>query len=299
LEENYNFKMKKHTKIVITKLKAKTYSINCWPDTDTVFKLGFLAKQEELKDLIIDNDSSYYPTAEEHYRVRDLSKLGLTIHGLNILKGRELLYYNGLFLDPQLLTRFKKSEELDFQAAVYISAMELNQKEQGAVRNAIKGYSIFTNSQGMICTGGGGGGMRFVNQVAKENNLISVGVCWNDNLEPQNPYLDAVSRFANKDIFARQDYIDKFAKVVIAGPGGFGTDLELGIANVNIKLEMYSKRPIILICKESYQKYIARLRDIIHRNKAGETGDRILSNTYLSENGEDVDEILLKHFKKN
>jgi len=135
--------------------------------------------------------------------------------------------------------------------------------------------------------------------MAKEKGLISIGICWDVPIEPQNKYLDAVSYFGKEELTTRQKVIDKSVEVIIAGPGGFGTDLELMIGVLQAKLRIDPYRPIILLGEKAYHTFLDRMQDIVDRGRGGDMGQKILDNLYLSKDGTDIEEILCNHYSVN
>jgi predicted Rossmann-fold nucleotide-binding protein len=289
-------------KVKLKKIEEGIFEADGWPNSKETIDLAMMARDGKLRRLILNCDNeqyTYFPIAEEHNRIKDLIVSGVEVCWKNP-KRNEIWHYNaGLFMPKKIIPRFNTLSKSRMAAAFYISAGDLSAEEKSHVANAMYGFKKFNGGDGIVYTGGGGGGMEFCNKTAQKKQLLSVGVCWDVPWEPVNDHLDASSNFGKYDITSRQDVIDKSVEVIIAGPGGFGTDLELNIANVNTKLRLHPHRPIILLGESNYRVFLDRITDILDRGRGGKSGQRILDNTYLSKDGSDVYDILCNHYGVN
>jgi len=146
----------------LQKIKPKEYFCDGWPNASEFYDLSVMAKNGELTKLILNGDTEeykYFPTSDEHTRIKDLVSFGVEVCWANPDKDEIWHYYDGLFMDKSLIAKLEKLSKSHMTAAFYISSVKLTTLEQNMVENAMEGFKRFNGGQGVVITGGGMNGM--------------------------------------------------------------------------------------------------------------------------------------------
>jgi predicted Rossmann-fold nucleotide-binding protein len=100
-----------------------------------------------------------------------------------------------------------------------------------------------------IVHGGGPGLMKEANDLARQHNIMSVGVAI--DLEGENQAslttCDGLIKYREGLRLARQDHLQKLSNLPVVNTGGYGSSEELAITITSMKLHENALAPIILL----------------------------------------------------
>jgi predicted Rossmann-fold nucleotide-binding protein len=100
-----------------------------------------------------------------------------------------------------------------------------------------------------IVHGGGPGLMKESNDIARQYNIMSIGVAIDLEGENQQPLTtcDGLIKYREGLRLARQDHIQKLSNLPIINTGGYGSAEELFISITSLKLHENPLTPVILL----------------------------------------------------
>ncbi len=190
------------------------------------------------------------------------------------------VFYKGLFIRPESIEPF---DQVDYWFPFYGSHKE-NNGSQEALQEKLNLFmkklkDLFGNKVGII-HGAGPGFMRAVDNAAKENGILRVGI---------NIDLGKVGQEANKDPEAgigiiygarlfRQQLIEILGKIVIVDLGGFGTLEEIGITSCSFKLYENALSPIIIIDNNGHwNDVIQQVRKITEKELGSDFVEKLIT----------------------
>lgn len=153
-------------------------------------------------------------------------------------------FYHGCFIEPDDKIRFDK---VRYWFAFYGS--HTKEADNKLTIDLLKGLAAtFGNEMGIV-HGGGPGLMKESNDIARQFNIMSIGVAIDLEGEKQEPLTtcDGLIKYKEGLRLARQDHIQKLSNLPIVNTGGYGSAEELSISITSMKLHENPLTPLILL----------------------------------------------------
>ncbi len=153
-------------------------------------------------------------------------------------------FYHGSFMEPDDKIRFDK---VRYWFAFYGSHTK-DADNRLTIDLLIRLAAAFGNEMGIV-HGGGPGLMKEANDIARQYNIMSIGVAI--DLEGENQHslttCDGLIKYKEGLRLARQDHIQKLSNLPIINTGGYGSAEELFISITSMKLHENPLTPVILL----------------------------------------------------
>ncbi len=153
-------------------------------------------------------------------------------------------FYHGCFLEPDDRERF---DAVRYWFAFYGS--HTKEADNRLTIDLINKLALkFGNEMGIV-HGGGPGLMKEANDLARQHNIMSVGIAIDLEGEHQLSLTtcDGLIKYSEGLRLARQDHLQKLSNLPIVNTGGYGSAEELAITITSIKLHENPLVPIILL----------------------------------------------------
>jgi len=193
--------------------------------------------------------ATHNPTFEDDY-VKKMINLTHTQHsGCEFLRydsriDKLYTFYHGCFMEPDDKIRFDK---VRYWFAFYGS--HTKEADNRLTIDLLKKLAAtFGNEMGIV-HGGGPGLMKESNDIARQYNIMSIGVAI--DLEGENQLslttCDGLIKYREGLRLARQDHIQKLSNLPIINTGGYGSAEELFISITSMKLHENPLAPVILL----------------------------------------------------
>ncbi len=160
------------------------------------------------------------------------------------LSSKLLTFYHGCFMEPDDRQRFNK---VKYWLAFYGS--HTNKADNQLMMHFISQLvEIFGQKMGIV-HGGGPGLMKESNDLARKNNIMSlgVGIDLQDEAQEALRTCDGFICYRSGARLARQHHIEKMTNLPIINTGGYGTTEELAITVTSLKLNENPLVPVILL----------------------------------------------------
>ena len=170
--------------------------------------------------------------------------------------------FSGMFVPPKYEHEFKQACFFGIYGSNLIKG-NFEKELQSLLKEIIKLKETSTHpilnkkTPIALVTGGGPGAMEMGNRIAKNLNILS---CANivDFENPQdktsfqtiNPYIDAKMTYRLENLIERQEHF--YLDFPIFVMGGIGTDFELALEEVNLKVGSRARVPILLFGTKEY-----------------------------------------------
>ncbi|SMD05937.1 Predicted Rossmann fold nucleotide-binding protein [Desulfocicer vacuolatum DSM 3385] len=203
-------------------------------------------KRSGLRTFLI---SAGTPAFEDDY-VKKMIKLTHTDHSdcefLRYDPDIDKLYtfYHGCFMEPDDRERF---DRVRYWFAFYGSHSEAADNQ--LTIDLLNRLAARLGDEMGIVHGGGPGLMKEANDLARQHNIVSVGVAI--DLEGENQAslttCDGLMKYKEGLRLPRQDHIQKLSNLPIINTGGYGTAEELAISITSMKLHENPLAPIVLL----------------------------------------------------
>ena len=153
-------------------------------------------------------------------------------------------FYHGCFMEPNDKPRF---DAVRYWFAFYGS--HTKDADNRLMIDLLKHLAAaFGNTMGIV-HGGGPGLMKESNDIARQYNIMSIGVAI--DLEGENQQslttCDGLIKYREGLRLARQDHIQKLSNLPIINTGGYGSAEELSISITSMKLHENPLAPVILL----------------------------------------------------
>ena len=153
-------------------------------------------------------------------------------------------FYHGCFLEPDDRERF---DEVRYWFAFYGShTMEANNRLTIDLINKLA--KKFGGEMGIV-HGGGPGIMKEANDLARQHNIMSIGIAIDLDGERQLSLTtcDGLIKYREGLRLARQDHLQKLSNLPIINTGGYGSAEEFSITITSMKLHENPLTPVILL----------------------------------------------------
>lgn len=153
-------------------------------------------------------------------------------------------FYHGCFLEPDDRERF---DAVRYWFAFYGSHSK--EADNRLTIDLINRLVCFLGTEMGIVHGGGPGLMKEANDLARQHNVMSVGIAIDLEGEHQHSLTtcDGLIKYQEGLRLARQDHLQKLSNIPIINTGGYGTAEELAITITSMKLHENPLAPIILL----------------------------------------------------
>ncbi|PIE61853.1 MAG: DNA transporter [Desulfobacterales bacterium] len=153
-------------------------------------------------------------------------------------------FYHGCFMEPDDWERF---DRVRFWFAFYGS--HTHAADNKLTMDLINRLAIRLGDEMGIVHGGGPGLMKEANDLARQHNIMSVGIAI--ELEGENQAslttCDGLIKYKEGLRLARQDHLQKLSNLPIINTGGYGSAEELSITITSMKIHENPLAPIILL----------------------------------------------------
>lgn len=153
-------------------------------------------------------------------------------------------FYHGCFIEPDDRERF---DVVRYWFAFYGS--HTKEADNQLTINLINKLAMKFGSEMGIVHGGGPGLMKEANDLARQHNIMSVGVAIDLEGERQLSLTtcDGLIKYREGLRLARQDHLQKLSNLPIVNTGGYGSAEELAITITSMKLHENPLTPVILM----------------------------------------------------
>jgi predicted Rossmann-fold nucleotide-binding protein len=175
-------------------------------------------------------------------------------------------FYHGCFMEPDDKIRF---DRVRYWFAFYGS--HTREADNRLMISLLKLLAeTFGNEMGVV-HGGGPGLMKEANDLARQYNIMSIGVAIDLEGENQAPLTtcDGLIKYAEGLRLSRQDHIQKLSNLPIINTGGYGSAEELAISITSMKLHENPLTPVILLDPNGLWEDTRRQIIKISQNKYG------------------------------
>jgi predicted Rossmann-fold nucleotide-binding protein len=153
-------------------------------------------------------------------------------------------FYHGCFMEPGDRERF---DRVRYWFAFYGS--HTHEADNRLTIDLISRLAPRLGNEMGIVHGGGPGLMKEANDLARQHNIMSVGVAI--DLEGENQAslttCDGLIKYREGLRLARQDHLQKLSNLPVVNTGGYGSSEELAITITSMKLHENALAPIILL----------------------------------------------------
>ncbi len=182
--------------------------------------------------------------------------------------GTDKLYtfYHGCFIEPDDRERF---DAVRYWFAFYGS--HINEADTLLTIELIDKLSATFGYEMGIVHGGGPGLMKEANDLARQHNIMSIGIAIDLEGERQLSLTtcDGLIKYSEGLRLARQDHLQKLSNIAIINTGGYGSAEELAITVTSMKIHENPLAPIILLDQNNLWAYSQRQIDEIAQNGYG------------------------------
>ena len=153
-------------------------------------------------------------------------------------------FYHGCFIEPDDRERF---DVVRYWFAFYGS--HTKEADNQLTIDLINKLALKFGREMGIVHGGGPGLMKEANDLAREHNIMSVGIAI--DLEGEHQFslttCDGLIKYREGLRLARQDHLQKLSNLPIINTGGYGSAEELAITITSMKLHENPLAPVILL----------------------------------------------------
>ncbi len=175
-------------------------------------------------------------------------------------------FYHGCFMEPDDRERF---DRVRYWFAFYGSHTQ--EADNKLTIDLINRLAIRLGDEMGIVHGGGPGLMKDANDLARQHNIMSVGIAIDLEGEHQASLTtcDGLIKYREGLRLARQDHLQKLSNLPIVNTGGYGSAEELAITITTMKIHENPLAPIILLDPDNLWKDAQKQTDKIARRKYG------------------------------
>lgn len=153
-------------------------------------------------------------------------------------------FYHGCFMEPDDKERF---DSVRYWFAFYGS--HTKEADNRLTIDLINRLAIRLGYEMGIVHGGGPGLMKEANDLARQHNIMSVGIAIDLEGERQASLTtcDGLIKYTEGLRLARQDHLQKLSNLPVVNTGGYGSAEELAITITSMKIHENALAPIILL----------------------------------------------------
>lgn len=175
-------------------------------------------------------------------------------------------FYHGCFMEPDDKPRFNR---VRYWFAFYGS--HTKEADNKLTISLLRLLAMRLGNEMGIVHGGGPGLMKESNDIARQYNIMSVGVAIDLKGERQQSLTtcDGLIKYEEGLRLARQDHIQKLSNLPIINTGGYGSAEELSISITSMKLHENPLTPVILLDPNGLWSSAHQQISIIAKNKYG------------------------------
>ncbi|MEH0020430.1 MAG: LOG family protein [Desulfobacter sp.] len=175
-------------------------------------------------------------------------------------------FYHGCFMEPDDWERF---DRVRYWFAFYGS--HTSEADNQLTMDLINRLAICLGDEMGIVHGGGPGLMKEANDLARQHNIMSVGVAI--DLEGENQAslttCDGLIKYKEGLRLARQDHLQKLSNLPVINTGGYGSAEELSITITSMKIHENPLAPIILLDPDNLWENARKQTQMIADKKYG------------------------------
>lgn len=174
--------------------------------------------------------------------------------------------YHGCFIEPDDQERF---DSVKYWFAFYGS--HTKEADNKLTINLINRLALTFGSEMGIVHGGGPGLMKEANDLARQHNIMSVGIAIDLEGEKQHSLTtcDGLIKYKEGLRLARQDHLQKLSNLPIINTGGYGSAEEFSITITSMKLHENPLTPVILLDPDNLWSHFQSQFIEIAKNKYG------------------------------
>lgn len=236
---------------VLGGVNSRVFIGDSFPSTEVIDALRVCG----VRTLLINTEN---PTLDDDY-VKKLIKLTHNATSdcefLRYEASTDKLYtfYHGCFIEPDDRERF---DLVRYWFAFYGSHSK--EADNKLTISLINRLALRLGSEMGIVHGGGPGLMKEANDLARQHNIMSIGIAI--DLEGENQQslttCDGLIKYREGLRLARQDHLQKLSNIPIINTGGYGSAEELAITLTSMKLHENPLAPIILLDPDNFWEHI-------------------------------------------
>ncbi len=175
-------------------------------------------------------------------------------------------FYHGCFMEPDDWERF---DRVRFWFAFYGS--HTKEADNQLTIDFINRLALRLGDEMGIVHGGGPGLMKEANDLARQHNIMSIGIAI--ALEGENQAslttCDGLIKYNEGLRLARQDHLQKLSNLPVINTGGYGSAEELSITITSMKIHENPLAPIILLDPDNLWENARKQTQIIADKKYG------------------------------
>ena len=210
-------------------------------------------------------------------------------------------FYHGCFMEPDDKERF---DRVRYWFAFYGS--HTNAADNRLTIDVLNLLAAKIGDEMGIAHGGGPGLMKESNDLARQHNIMSVGIAIDLEGERQASLTtcDGLIKYKEGLRLPRQDHLQKLSNLPIVNTGGYGSAEELSISITSMKLHENPLAPIILLDPDNLWEHARKQTiEIARRNYGPDFIPRLLKPCHTA--SEAVDELIdflshpLEWYRKN
>jgi predicted Rossmann-fold nucleotide-binding protein len=175
-------------------------------------------------------------------------------------------FYHGAFIEPDDKERF---DVVRYWFAFYGS--HTKEADNQLTIDLINQLALKFGSEMGIVHGGGPGLMKEANDLARQHNIMSVGIAIDLEGEQQLSLTtcDGLIKYREGLRLARQDHFQKLSNIPIINTGGYGSAEELAITITSMKIHENPLAPVILLDPDNLWAHTQAQIIAIAKNKYG------------------------------
>ncbi len=227
---------------VLGGINSRVFIGDAFPSPEVIDAL----RSSGVRTFLIDTDN---PSFEDDYvkkMIRLTHKITSNCEFLRYDNLTDKLYtfYHGCFVEPDDRERF---DEVRYWFAFYGS--HTKEADNQLTIDLINRLALKFGSEMGIVHGGGPGLMKEANDLARQHNIMSVGIAIDLEGERQLSLTtcDGLIKYREGLRLARQDHLQKLSNLPIINTGGYGSAEELSITITSMKLHENPLAPVILL----------------------------------------------------
>ncbi|MCF8092399.1 MAG: LOG family protein [Desulfotignum sp.] len=175
-------------------------------------------------------------------------------------------FYHGCFMEPDDKERF---DQVRYWFAFYGS--HTNEADNQLTIDLINRLALRLGYEMGIVHGGGPGLMKDANDLARQYNIMSVGIAIDLEGEHQTSLTtcDGLIKYNEGLRLARQDHLQKLSNLPVVNTGGYGSAEELSITITSMKLHENALAPVILLDPDNLWEHARKQTRKIASKKYG------------------------------
>lgn len=225
-------------RMTISRDQGILFVTNSPPDAESIVRLT-----KKGVRVFIFSDQNQCFTAEQHLAMQKVvTNYGVEIYCL--IEGKLRILHKGLFAD---LDGRQRLDKVTFPIAMYGSIMgAIAQKSEEDLNRSMQILKSELGDEGAIMHANGTGTMHRVDQAARENGIINLGLGTDLALTP-NFKPDGFIRFKSDHRIYRHTLLERFSASRVFGIGGTGTLEEIALAINNLRLGKAFPAPLNLV----------------------------------------------------